>query len=89
MRNQTERRVLWRAGDDDDVAVGAGVAIDELLEPGRRDRRPAEQPDLVAMGMPGQLQRDPRRHPRRIEAALSVAFLDQVVSEHAAARVQK
>ena len=43
------------AAGDDDVAVHADVAIGQL-RPGRRDRRPAQQPHLAAMGMAGELQ---------------------------------
>ena len=42
----------------------ADVAIGELL-PGRRDRRPAQQAHLAAMGMAGELQRNARRHAPR------------------------
>src|SRR5262249_49540707 len=51
------------AAGDDDVAIFPDMAVGELL-PGRRDRRPAEQALLPAMGMTGELQRNARGHAR-------------------------
>src|SRR5882724_3021628 len=56
---------------DDDIAVHADVAIGEPL-PGRRHRRPAEQPYLTTMGMSGQLHRDARGH-----ASSHIGFMRQ------------
>src|SRR5215218_6358973 len=54
---ETERHdAAAEAAGDDDVVVHADVAVDETRAR-RRDRRPAEQADLAAMGMPGELQR--------------------------------
>ena len=60
------------------VAIGQQVAVTR-----RHDRRPAEQPHLPAMGMPGELQRDARDGTRiatsgscasRMTGASSVTF---------------
>ena len=47
----------------DDIAIDPRMAIGKKVAvAGRHHRRPAEQADLAAMGMTGQLQRHARRH---------------------------
>ena len=54
------------AAGDDDVAICPGVPVSQPVSVTRRHhRRPPEQPHLAAMGMPRELQRDPRRHAHR------------------------
>src|SRR5690242_2170823 len=53
------------AAGDDEIAFQAEMAVGEPQAVlGRHGRRPAEQADLAAMGMAGQLQRDARGHQR-------------------------
>ncbi len=60
-------RLLRRVRDFASAADAASIdrAIAEVSVARRHHRRPAEQPHLAAMGMSGELQRDPRRHAHR------------------------